>query len=83
MPPPRTTVRATRGPRAQAARRSLFTAFPWSLSHIALFTASAITGSGIAMACAQAGNAADYENPDRARWYARSAYTERRCAHHA
>ena len=55
----------------QACRRSLFTAFPWSLSHIALFTASAITGSGIAMACAQAGDAADYENADRTRWCVR------------
>jgi len=52
-----------------AIRRSLYTALPWDITHVVLFTAAAITGSGIAMSCAIAGDAASYNDDNRARWY--------------
>ena len=52
-----------------ASRRSVFTGIPFDIAHIVMFTAAAITGSGIAMACAIAGDAASYNDDNRARWY--------------
>ena len=52
-----------------ALRRSIISATFWACAHYLLFVCTAITGSGVAMACAVAGDAGDFPEPERRRWY--------------